>query len=246
MSDTASKTRRQKVEEKERAILAATRAVFRDKGPEETKIMAIAKAANLAEGTVYLYFKNKQALLMAAVSDFYAELTQDARRVVARNQNAHAQLAALARLHFTRVQEEWPLIVEGMSPYLPSPEYRESEAFALNRRYVAVFDGVIQEGIARGDIRADVAVSAMRDTYYGGLEHLARSARLRANTPDLDAEITQFLAIFTSGIIDRPAGGDVDGPGVVRRLQRVIDDIEDQLRAGQAQPAQNNQEETSE
>lgn len=246
MPDPTSKTRRQKVEEKERAILAATRAVFRDKGPEEAKITAIAKAANLAEGTVYLYFKNKQALLMAAVSDFYTELTQDAEAAVARSQNTHGQLAALACLHFTRVQEEWPLIVEGMGPYLPSPEYRESEAFALNRRYVAVFDGVIRDGLTRGDIRADVAVSAMRDMFYGGLEHLARSARLRANTPDLDAEVAQFLTIFTSGINDRPAGGDVDGPGVVRRLQRVIDGIEDQLRAGQTQRAQNNQEETSE
>src|SRR5210317_1579516 len=82
MPRTATRTRRQKVEEKERAILAATRAVFRDQGPERAKITEIAKAANLAEGTVYLYFKNKKALLLAAVSDFYAELTHDAEEVV--------------------------------------------------------------------------------------------------------------------------------------------------------------------
>ena len=246
MPEAAAKTRRQKVEEKERAILAATRAVFRDHGSEQAKITAIAQAANLAEGTVYLYFKNKQALLMAAVSDFYAELTRDAEAAVVPTQDTAARLAALARLHFSRVLEEWPLIAEAMGPYLPSPEYRETEAFALNRRYVAVFDGVIRDGFARGDVRADVSIPAMRDMFYGGLEHFARSARLRAAVPDTESEVSQFLTIFTSGIMERPAQGDVDGPGVVRRLKRVITEIEDQLRSSQAQDGQTKSGETPE
>ncbi|SDJ27064.1 TetR/AcrR family transcriptional regulator [Lutimaribacter saemankumensis] len=233
MPEAASKTRREKVEEKERAILAATRAVFRDKGPEDAKITAIAQAANLAEGTVYLYFKNKQALLMAAVSEFYAELTQDAEAAVRAAHETKVRLTALAQLHFSRVLDEWPLIAEAMGPYLPSREYRETEAYALNRRYVAVFDGVIRDGISRGEIRADVSVAVMRDAFYGGLEHFARSARLRDSQPDTKAEVAQFLTVFTAGIMDRPSAGVLDGARVIRRLQGVITDIEDQLRAGQ-------------
>ena len=232
MADAISKTRRQKVEEKERAILAATRAAFRNNGPEQGKISAIAQAANLAEGTLYLYFRNKQALLMAAVSDFYGELTQDAEAAVASTQDTESRLAALARLHFGRVREEWPLIAEAMGPHLASSEYRATEAYALNRRYVAVFDGVIRDGIARGGIRTDVSVSAMRDTFYGGLEHAARSARLRAVPPDADTEVAQFLTVFTSGIMDRPAGSEVDARGLVRSLKRIIAEYEEQLRSG--------------
>lgn len=233
MPEAASKTRREKVEEKERAILAATRAVFRDKGPEDAKIATIAQVANLAEGTVYLYFKNKQALLLAAVSEFYAELTQDAEAAVQTAYQTEARLTALARLHFSRVLEEWSLIAEAMGPYLPSPEYRETEAYALNRRYVAVFDGVIRDGVLRGEIRADVSVSVMRDAFYGGLEHFARSARLRSALPDAETEVGQFLTVFTAGIMGRPAAGTLDGARVVRRLQGVIADIEDQLRSDQ-------------
>lgn len=233
MPQTTARTRRQKVEEKERAILAATRAVFRDQGPERAKITEIAKAANLAEGTVYLYFKNKQALLLAAVSDFYAELTRDAEAAVKPAEDTSARLAVLAQMHFSRVLEHWSLIAEAMSRYLPSPDYRETEAYALNRRYVAVFDAVIREGQARGDIKADLSVAAMRDMFYGGLEHLARSARLRNAKLDAEAEVSQFLSIFTSGIMGHPAQGGVDGALVARRLQRIIDDIEEQMQAGQ-------------
>lgn len=232
MPERLSKTRRQKVEEKERAILKATRTVFRENGADEAKITEIAKAANLAEGTVYIYFKNKQALLMAAVSDFYAELTRDAEAAVQASEETETRLAALARLHFGRVLREWPLIAAAMGPHLPSHEYRETEAYTLNRLYVTVFDGVLRDGVERGDIRADVARSAIRDMFYGGLEHLARSARLRGLPRDADAEVNQFLTIFTSGIMDRPSQGEIDGPRVIRRLQRVITDIEDQLSSG--------------
>jgi AcrR family transcriptional regulator len=121
MAEAASKTRREKVEEKGRAILAATRAVFRDKGLEDAKITAIAQAAYLAEGTVYLYFRNKQALLMAAVSEFYAELTQDAEADVRAAHETEARLTALAQLHFSRVLVEWPLIAEAMAHICPRP-----------------------------------------------------------------------------------------------------------------------------
>ena len=234
MPRTATRTRRQKVEEKERAILAATRAVFRDQGPERAKITEIAKAANLAEGTVYLYFKNKKALLLAAVSDFYAELTHDAEEAVKPAQDTSARLAALAYIHFSRVLEHWSLIAEAMSHYLPSPDYRETEAYALNRRYVAVFDAAIRDGLARGDVKADLSIATMRDMFYGGLEHLARSARLRGSKQDAEAEVNQFLRIFMSGIMDRPAQGGVDGALVARRLRRVIEDIEEQMQALQA------------
>jgi AcrR family transcriptional regulator len=227
-----SKTRRQKVEEKERAIVAATRQVFRE-GVKDVKIATIARMARLAEGTVYLYFKNKQALLTAAVSDFYDELTRDARSVVRPQDDTVTTLRLLAELHFHRVLDEWPLITEAMSQYLPSPTYRETEAFALNRRYVAVFDSVIRDGVARGDLRGDVSVSAIRNMFYGGLEHCARTARLRHVAAGRSGEIDDFMNIFLGGIMDRlpPQAGQIDGAVVVNRLQRLLGEIQNQMGA---------------
>lgn len=236
MQAVESKTRRQKVEEKERAILAATRQVFREgdkEGSKDVSIAAIARQASLAEGTVYLYFKNKQALLIAAVSDFYDELTRDAQTAVAAPCDTGTKLTNLARLHFERVMDEWPLITEAMSPYLPSPQYRETEAFALNRRYVEVFDFVVRDGIKRGDIRNDLSIPAIRNAFYGGLEHCARSARLRPVRLDAIAEVDDFLAIFIAGIRDRPAAhagqGALDGAALIRQLERVIDDVKQHM-----------------
>jgi len=234
MQAAKSKTRRQKVEEKERAILSATRHVFRNgegEGCKDVKISAIARQANLAEGTVYLYFKNKQTLLMAAVSNFYDELTRDAQAVVALEADTLTKLTNLARLHFERVLNEWPLIAQAMSPDMPSAQYRETESFALNRRYIEVFDLVVRDGIRCGDIRDDLAIAAIRNAFYGGLEHCARSARLRMQRLDLWVEVDNFLAIFVVGITNRPVSraSSLDGAALVKQLLQVIEGIECQI-----------------
>jgi hypothetical protein len=91
----------------------------------------------------------------------------------------------------------------------------------------------MRDGVSRGEIRADDSVAVMRDAFYGGLEHFARSARLRESQPYTKAEVAQFLTLFMAGIMDRPSAGVLDGVRVIRRLQGVITDIEEQLRAGQ-------------
>jgi len=237
MKPSAAKTRRQKVEEKERAIIDATRRIFRDRGADETRISEIARRANVAEGTVYLYFENKKALLLAAVTDFYAELTRDAEAGVDGAADTRARLTHLARLHFQRVMEEWAMISEAMSPFLSAPDYRSSRAYALNRRYVAVFDRVVRDGMAAGDIRADIDVPAMRNVFYGGLEHCARTARLRPAQTDLAVEVDAFMAIFTAGIMPPTPRTAPPAEDPFARLREAVDEVEHWVRSGQGPTA---------
>ena len=78
MAEARTRTRRQRVEQKEQAIIAAAREVFQEHGFDRAKIAEIAKLAGVAEGTVYLYFENKNALLLAVAAEFYDRLTRDA------------------------------------------------------------------------------------------------------------------------------------------------------------------------
>lgn len=56
--------------DKRRRILDAARARFRHFGIHKSSMREIAKDAGVAVGTVYLYFKNKDALVLAFVHDF--------------------------------------------------------------------------------------------------------------------------------------------------------------------------------
>ena len=65
-------TQRQRLEAREEAILAAAASLFSESGVDGTRMAEIARKADVAEGTVYLYYKNKHELLEAVVDRILA------------------------------------------------------------------------------------------------------------------------------------------------------------------------------
>ncbi len=225
MSETRGRTRRQRVEEKERAIVTAARAAFQEHGFDKAKIAEIARAAGVAEGTVYLYFENKNALLLAVATEFYDRLTEDAAVGIRDLAGTEDKLRFLAQHHFERVAEEWPILGLAMMPAKVSEDYRDSTAYQLNRTYVAVFDQVIRDGIHRGEIRDDVPLSMIRDIFYGGLEYAARTMRLR---PAEEEDHTEpFMRMILDGLMTGVRPLAPASETVVRRLEAVASRLEE-------------------
>ena len=70
MSKTASKTRQARVQARENTIVAAAGKLFAERNFDEVTVGEIAKQAGVAEGTVYLYFESKAALMRAVLIAF--------------------------------------------------------------------------------------------------------------------------------------------------------------------------------
>src|SRR4051812_4844320 len=67
--------------EKRKRILKAAIRVFGRRGFHEARIAEIAAAAKVAEGTVYLYFKNKEDLLGVIFDETMDEVLLDGRAI---------------------------------------------------------------------------------------------------------------------------------------------------------------------
>lgn len=103
---SAPRTRREKLESREAAILDVAQKMIAERGFRKTTTAEIAAAADVAEGTLYLYFKNKEALGRAVLADFYRRLTENARRGVGKLTDTREKLAFLARHHLKNVIRE--------------------------------------------------------------------------------------------------------------------------------------------
>jgi len=68
-----------KGERTKRRIMAATRKVLEEKGYLDTRIEDIAQTAGVAKGTLYLYFKDKKALIMEVWKEFLEEGAREMR-----------------------------------------------------------------------------------------------------------------------------------------------------------------------
>ncbi len=232
MSNVEPRTRRERVEAREEAIIAAAHEVFREHGFDGARIAEIARRATVAEGTIYLYFKNKEALLHAVVGTFYERLTASAEEGVHGLVDTRKKLEFLARHHMISCLSEWRIIELAMATYRQMSEYESSGYLQFNKTYVAVFDHVIREGMNRGEIRKDIPIWNIRDLFYGALEYSCRTYLLRGHAADDLVEIARnvqrLMHMVWQGIArvgEKPAGH-ADLEAITRRLEAVAARLE--------------------
>jgi TetR/AcrR family fatty acid metabolism transcriptional regulator len=231
-SKLPARTRRARVAEKEQAIIDAAHKVFSENSFDQAKMAEISKLAGVAEGTVYLYFENKSALRLAVLGRFYERLTQEAANGVDQIQTTADRLRFLARHHVDSCIRDWSLLMLASADWRINDGYYESDAHRFNRTYVAVFDQVVRAGIDRGELHQSVPLHTIRDIFYGGLDYLTRTLRLRQSSGEIDIakEVSDFVDAISAGILLNPQTAPMTAAGslqeVVGRLEAVTVKLE--------------------
>ena len=144
MPATPRHTSRARVEAKESSILDAAEKIFAEVGFDGAKVSDIARAASVAEGTVYLYYKNKQDLLAGVVGRFWTQLTLGAEAAIEPDATTAEQLEQLGRYHLNSILEQFEVV---SLTYRARPQ--QEQDLDQVREYVRVFDRIMQRGVDR-------------------------------------------------------------------------------------------------
>src|SRR5687767_3235893 len=108
----AKKSRRSEaVTDKRAAILRAAIKVFARNGYFNSKVSDVASEARVADGTVYLYFKNKDDILHSIFDNAMAEFIEDGRRELADLADPEHRLRRIAELHLGRLSADRDLAI---------------------------------------------------------------------------------------------------------------------------------------
>src|SRR3954469_18794198 len=91
------------ITDKRGAILRAAIRVFATNGFFNSKVADVAREAGVADGTVYLYFKNKEHILVSIFEEYMAEAIAQGREVVASVEDPAETLSRIATLHLERM-----------------------------------------------------------------------------------------------------------------------------------------------
>lgn len=223
-------TRRQRVEERERNILEAANVVFVEFGYEGARMAEIARRAGIAEGTIYLYYKTKNDLMRAVVSNFWDNLTADAEASLDRNSDTMVQLEALASFHVNSLIDKYDFIELTMrvnSAQLDMPSMRDQM-----RQYVTVFDTVFQQGVDRGVFQMTQPLWVIRDVFFGTLDYSARTIVLHDDRGKAALVIDNLITLFkqTYGVsAHQAADTSSDMPSLIDRLERAVGQMEEKL-----------------
>ena len=223
MPATPRHTSRARVEAKESSILDAAEKIFAQAGFDGAKVSDIARAASVAEGTVYLYYKNKQDLLAAVVGRFWTQLTLGAEAAIQPDAATREQLEQLGRYHLNSILEQFEVV---SLTYRARPQQEQDRDQV--REYVRVFDRIMQRGVDRGQLPKDTPIGQLRDVFFGTLEFSARTLKLRDRSYD-HSVVTNLLSIM-AGSSDAAAGAPKGKEPSNRDLMNRLKSIQKQLK----------------
>src|SRR5437588_2541193 len=85
------------------AILRAATDVFAERGFFNAQVADVARAAGVAAGTVYLYFRSKDDLLISIFERSMRDALAEGRAMVGVETDARERLRRFARLHLGRL-----------------------------------------------------------------------------------------------------------------------------------------------
>ena len=226
---------RARLEQRESDIMAAATRLFADEGFHGTSTRKIAAAASVSEGTLFHYFSTKNVLLLAILDGFYAELIESAQQGMQEIMGTRERLLFLARNHLRALMENQALMMRLIQVYLSVDvnyytNYRSSHIHDLNYRYTRIFDGVIREGIERGDLDPELELPAFRDLFFGGLEYGMRTLMGKNGSKDI-ANYVQAIVDPLWGSMQLTTPGKADGvDSLEERLEQACQRMEKAAR----------------
>ncbi len=186
-------------------ILDAAIKVFAERGFHTATVAEIARAAGVADGTIYLYFKGKDDLLLRLFDEKMTELVAEARAEVAQQRTAPDRLRRFIQLHLALVER---------NPELASVlivELRQSAQFlkAADRNklaaYVEVIAEVVRHGQESGELDPSISPGTVKRAIFGALDELALAWLLSGRRTALKRTATEVADWLVRGLL--PANG---------------------------------------
>ena len=187
-------------------ITEAAIEVIAEKGFHQARVSDIARRAGVADGTIYMYFKNKEDLLLSIFEEKMDVLLQGLGEALANTEDPVERTRRFARYHFHQMRENRStaevLQVELRLSNKFLKEYRPEKLWA----YLGVFGQIVREGQAQGLYRTDLDPFLTMWAFFGALDEIAMQWVLsrKADRFALDEAADQVADVFIRGMLVNP------------------------------------------
>src|SRR5262245_22222533 len=182
------------------AILDAATQVFAEKGFFGAQVADVARRAGVAAGTVYLYFKGKDDLLISLFNRTMREAIDEGRQLLTTVSDPVARLQRFAELHLGRLGRDRALAVVFQVELRQSTKFMAEFSTTRLREYLGLIRDTIALGQARGDFRTDVSPTLCAKLLFGALDEMATNWILTDRGYALESDAARVVNLFVHGV----------------------------------------------
>jgi TetR/AcrR family fatty acid metabolism transcriptional regulator len=187
-----------------RIIKAATK-VFAKKGFFNAKVADIAKEAQVADGTIYLYFDNKDDILISLFEEQMKIVLENMISEISKEKDAVRKIEKFALTHLKLIE-----LNKNVAEII-QVELRQSSKFMKeykNERflkYLNLIDEIIREGQKQGVFKEEVIPGIAKRAFFGALDEMSRVWVLSTHKMyDIETAAKQISGYFLYGLVKDP------------------------------------------
>ena len=199
---TKPKPRRAPDNDKRERILRAAIKVFARKGFYATRVSEIAKAAGVADGTIYLYFKNKDDVLVSIFDDRISRLLVVIRQEMAACATVEERITRVVELQLGLLEGQRDLAEVVTVNLRQSSKLLKQYAAPLFNEYIELIAGTIAEGQREGALRTDINPKVAARSLWGALDGVTLTWAVGgdADPVALRKAAKQLASLFLEGL----------------------------------------------
>jgi TetR/AcrR family fatty acid metabolism transcriptional regulator len=181
-------------------ILEAAVTVFAQSGFHESTISQIARAAGVADGTIYLYFKNKDDILVHFFNYKTRQVFACFREEVDQAQTAVDKLRNLIRRHLDEFQKDRFMAVLYQAETHRINRLAEEQIHEMHKMYLDLIAEIVEQGQVEGAIRRDLYVGLVKRYIIGGVDEVINTWLHSDGKYDLTSMADPLVDLFIRGI----------------------------------------------
>jgi len=196
------KSNQVKSEDKHQRIIKAALKVFAKKGFYNSRVSEIAKEAEIADGTIYLYFKNKDDILISLFESEMKEMINNMKIELSKYRDPLEKIKVFAFQHLNMITEnqDWAEVAQ--------VELRQSSKFMREYvkdhyiEYLNIFANIIREGQEEGIFKENINTGIAKRAFFGALDEMGRYWVLsRSRRYSVEESAKQICDMFIKGVM---------------------------------------------
>jgi TetR/AcrR family fatty acid metabolism transcriptional regulator len=154
----------------------------------------------VADGTIYLYFKNKDDILVHFFSFVTKKAFERFRQAVDSGDNGADKLRKLIRSHLAAFQQDMDFAIVYQVETHQSSRLAEDQIKAMSQMYRDIIAEIITQGQAEGYYRRDIYVGLVKRFIIGAVDEVINTWIHAGGKYDLASMADPLVDLFIRGI----------------------------------------------
>jgi TetR/AcrR family fatty acid metabolism transcriptional regulator len=185
---------------KYRLILEAAVKVFARQGFYQSTVAQIAREAGVADGTIYLYFKNKDDILVNFFDYKTKQVFERFRAEVNQAESSLDKLRNLIRRHLAEFQRDRDMAILYQVGTHQIDRLAEDQIREMSKMYQDLVSEIVEAGQQEGSIRKDLYVGLVKRFILGGVDEVINTWLHSEREYDLVSMADPLVELFVRGI----------------------------------------------